>query len=156
MTYATIEDLQRRYPNETALVCADETTRLFDAARAQAAIDDASVEIRSILAARWSKADLERLDADGVATLRVYACDMALHRAALSSSRQTEPMRERYDAAIKRLEALAAGKGGLTFLGGGGAAGAGAGADTLPMTPGAVLGDGPPRVFSRRAFGGRS
>jgi len=153
MAYATIDDLERRYPNELALVCADETTRLVDPARAQAGLDDASIEIRSILAARYSRADLDRLDEDGAATLRVYACDMALYRAALSASRLTDPIRERYETAIKRLQAIAAGKGGLTFLGVGGAA-VGAGADTLPMSPGEALVDGPPRVFSRRAFGG--
>ena len=153
MAYATYQDLERRHPNELVLVAADETTRLVDPARVDAALDDASLEIRSILAARWSKADLERVDADGAEVLRVYCCDMALYRAALSSSRLTDAMRERYLAAIKRLEAMAAGKGGLSFLGVGGAAGDGVPA---PLSPGDVLIDVPPRVFSRRAFGGPS
>ncbi|QLP98513.1 MAG: DUF1320 family protein [Rhodoblastus sp.] len=151
MAYATVEELMARHPNEAALVAADETTRLADPTRLAHALEDASLEIRSILAARWSKADLERLDEDGAATLAVYACDIALYRAALSASRLTEEMRERAQAALKRLEGLAAGRGALTFLGVGGAAGE---ATEMVTSPGDVLVDGPPRVFSRRAYGG--
>ena len=115
--FATLADLQERHPQEVVLLGADETTGLLDEVRVVRALDDASVEARTILAARYSPAEIARIDDDGLAILRIYVMDIALYRAALSFSRLTDEIRERYQAAVKRLEAIAAGKGALSITG---------------------------------------
>lgn len=147
--YGTIADLAARFPNELALIAADEVTGLRDDVRIGHGLEDASIEIRAILAARYSAAELASLDAASLDVLRVYAMDIAFYRIALAFSRSTENIKERYDAAIKRLEAIAAGKGALTTTIGGG------GGDT----PAAELGQNevtievPERVFTRDRLG---
>lgn len=147
--YAALSDLTARYPQEVILLGADEVTGELDEARVTAALADASIEARAILQARYSVAELDRLDADGLSTLRVYVMDIALYRVALSFSRLTDEIRERYQAAIKRLEAIAAGKGALTFEGEA-AAGAEDGVET--SGGGAVLVSANP-FFPRRQGG---
>lgn len=115
--FATLADLQERHPQEVVLLGADETTGLLDEARVARALDDASIEARTILAARYSPAEIDRADTDGLAILRIYVMDIALYRVALSFSRLTDEIRERYQAAVKRLEAIAAGKGALSLAG---------------------------------------
>ena len=56
--YATIGDLEARYPHELTLLAADEQTGLRDDVRIGHALTDASIEIRAILNARYSPADL--------------------------------------------------------------------------------------------------
>lgn len=113
-TYATIADLEARFPSDLTLVAADETTGMRDDVRIGHGLDDASTEIRAILAARYSSAELASLDQTSLDVLRVYAIDIAFYRIALAFSRSTDNIKERYDQAIKRLEAIAAGKGALT------------------------------------------
>lgn len=112
--YATIADIEARFREQLTLVAADEQTGLRDDTRIEAGLGDASIEIRAILAARYSAADLSALDADSLALLKIYAIDIAFYRIALDFSRSTENIKERYDQAVKRLEAIAAGKGALT------------------------------------------
>lgn len=150
--FATYEEIEERHPRELAVLAADETTRLPDRARVDAALIDVSTEIRAILYARYSAADLDRLDADSRGALRLYAIDMALYRVALASSRVTDPVRERYETAVKRLQAIATGRGGLTMVGDG--------AD--PSDPDAASGSGaspsmpqvaaPERIFTRQRY----
>lgn len=112
--YATLSDLEARYPNELILLAADETTGVRDDIRIGHALEDASVEVRAILAARYSAAELSGLDQNSLDVLRVYTSDIALYRVAISFARSNEAIKERHDQAIKRLEAIAAGKGALT------------------------------------------
>ena len=81
--------------------------------------------------------------------LRVYSSDIALYRVALSFSRSTDTIKERYDQAIKRLEAIAAGKGALTTTGGAGGNSDGDG----EVGQNEVLVEGPERVFTRERLG---
>lgn len=145
--FATLADLQSRHPQELILLAADETTGLRDDARVTLALTDASIEVRAVLQARYTPAELGRLDSGSVEILRVYAMDVALYRIALAFSRQTEAIKERRDAAMRRLEAIAAGKGALTFEGdaGGGQSGDGS-------FGGAEI-DAPPRMFPGRTGG---
>ena len=151
--YATIADLEARFPSELTLLAADETTGLRDDVRIGHALDDASIEIRAILAARYSSTELAALDADSLSVLRVYASDIALYRVALSFSRSTDTIKERYDMAIKRLEAIACGKGALTGTGTGSTPGSGTGTDVGDIGQNEVVVVAPERVFTRDRLG---
>ena len=152
--FATLELLSQRYPSELVLLAADETTGLRDDARVTAALADASAEMRGILQARYTPADLERVDPTSAEILAVYAMDIALYRVALSFSRSSDRLKETRDNAIKRLEAIAAGKGGLTILGLGGAAPASpdTSIDVGDIGPNGVVIDAPERIFTRERF----
>ena len=144
--YATIADLEARFPNELALVAADETTGLRDDTRIERGILDASIEVRGILAGRYSLAELAGLDQDSLDLLRVYTTDIAFYRIALSFTRSTENIKERYDQAIKRLEAIASGKGALN---GGNTGGGGPADPTEDVGQNEVVLQAPERVFTR-------
>lgn len=149
--YATIADLEARYPAELALVAADEQTGLRDDIRISHGLSDASIEIRAILAARYAPADLAALDQPSLDVLRVYAMDIAFYRIALSFARSTDAIKERYDQAIKRLEAIAAGKGALTTtLNGSGDGASDTGGD---VGQNEVLVVAPERLFTRERLG---
>lgn len=148
--YATIADLEARYPAELALVAADEQTGLRDDIRIGHGLSDASIEIRAILAARYAPGDLAALDQPSLDVLRVYAMDIAFYRIALSFARSTDAIKERYDQAIKRLEAIAAGKGALTTT----LTGSGDGAsETGDVGQNEVLVVAPERLFTRERLG---
>ena len=111
--FAQTSDVQARFPAEAAILCADEQTRLPNWVRFDEALGDVSMEMRAILAARYSAGQLAAIDDDSAAVLRLFAIDMAMYRVALSFSRTTDQIKSRYDNAVKRLEALSAGKGAL-------------------------------------------
>lgn len=115
-TFATLADLETRYPRELLTLAADEDTGIRDDARIEAVLHDVTVEIRAILLARYSRADLGNLDEDGRDALRVFAMAMALYRVALSFSRSSERLEKGYADAVKRLEGIAAGKGALNTV----------------------------------------
>lgn len=117
--FAALGDLEARYPSELTLLAADETTGLRDDARIDLALDDATTEIIAILQARYSTADLANLDATSLTIVKVYCMDIALYRIALAFSRSSDTIKERYEATIKRLEAIASGKGALGLVGSG-------------------------------------
>ncbi|MBB3461982.1 gp436 family protein [Rhizobium sp. BK377] len=149
--FATIADLESRFPNDLALVAADEQTGVRDDVRIGLGLDDATTEIRAILAARYSAADLAALDESSLAVVKVYCIDIAFYRIALAFSRSTENIKERYDQAIKRLEAIASGKGALTTTN----TGAGSSpADTAgDVGQNEVIVEAPERVFTRERLG---
>lgn len=147
-TFATLQDLETRYPAELITLAADESTGVRDDDRIVAVLRDVTVEARAILLARYSRADLDRLDDDARDVLRVYAMAMALYRVALSFARSSERLKEGYDGAVKALQAIAAGKGKLGLTDDGGA--------PAPLPPGSdganngnVLVESAERVFSR-------
>lgn len=148
--FATRADLIERHPRDVALLCASEVTRLPDYDRVDAALVDVSTEVRAILARRYSPAQLDLIDDDSAGALKLFAMDMALYRIALSFGRQTEAIKERYEIAVKRLEAIAAGRGGLTFAQGAGAAGV----DPQASSPNSVMLEAPERQFTRERLGG--
>lgn len=150
--YANLSDLEARYPNELALLAADETTGIRADTRIGLALHDASNEMRAILQARYSPAELTAIDAASAAVLAIYCMDIALYRIALSFSRSSEMIKERYDAAVKRLEAISAGKGALSFEGGAGS-GSGAGPDVGSINQNEVVLVAPERMFTRSRLG---
>jgi len=144
--FATIEDVQNRYPGESALLCADEHSRLPDWARFDAALSDVSTEIRIILQARYTPTQLGQLDDASLSALRVFAVDMSMYRVAVSFARGSDILKSRYDMAIARLEGIASGKkGALTFTVGAPAV------DGVAPTPsaGEALVIAPERQFTR-------
>lgn len=150
--YAAIADLEARYPQELGLLAADENAGERDDARIGLALSDASREIRGILQARYSPSELASLDTESLGILSIYCMDIALYRIALSFSRTSEIIKERYDASIKRLEAIAAGKGALTFTGTpGGGGGDGPGSGSIGQNE--VVLTAPERIFTRERLG---
>jgi phage gp36-like protein len=147
--FATLADVLARYPSEATVLAADETTRVRDDARIAAALDDATAEIGAILAARYTRTELEGIDDDSRAVLRIYATDIALYRVALSLSRSNERIKERYDVAIARLQAIAKGAAALTFDGTGGTGAAGAGDPPSSESPNQTVVVGNERVMTR-------
>lgn len=148
-TFATIADLETRYPRELLILAADEDSGERDDVRVAAVLRDVTVEIRAILNARYSRQDLDRLDDDSRDVLRVFAMAMALYKVALSFSRSSERLEKGYADAIARLKDIAKGNGALTL------AGDAAGGST-PAAPGLagadngnVLVESNERVFSR-------
>jgi phage gp36-like protein len=114
--FATKDDVQARYPSDAALLCADETTREPDWARFDAALADVSMEIRIILQARYTSAQLNDLDAESLWRLKLFFDRHAMYRVAVTFARSTEEIKTRYDIAVTRLEGVASGKkGALTF-----------------------------------------
>lgn len=149
--YATIADMDARFRDQLTLVAADEQSGLRDDVRIDNCLIDASTEIRAILAARYSAADLSALDETSLAVLKLYCIDIAFYRIALDFSRSTENIKERYDQAVKRLEAIASGKGALGTV-----------TSTAPATEGVEVGDigqnevvlaAPERMFTRERLG---
>ncbi|WP_024277998.1 phage protein Gp36 family protein [Xanthobacter sp. 126] len=147
MTYATLADVLTRYPAEATVLAADEQTRQRSDVRIEASLVDAALEIRAVLTARYTPAELANLDADSRAVLSIYQIDIALYRVALSFGRSNERVKERYDAAIKRLEAIAAGKGALTFEGSSG--GVTQPGEPSSIGPGEPVVEAPERIFTR-------
>lgn len=153
-TFATLADLDTRYPRELLTLAADEDTGVRDDARIEATLRDVTVEIRAILLARYSRQDLDRLDEDGRDALRVFAMAMALYRVALSFSRSSDRLEKGYTDAVKRLEGIAAGRGALNTV-------ADAGGGDAPLAPGLdganngnVLVESNERMFTRNRLRG--
>jgi phage gp36-like protein len=151
--FATLEDIQERHPREIAVLAADEETRTVDPARVAAACTDASMEARSILAQRYTSADLAQASPESLGLLKLYTIDIALYRVALSFSRSTEQLKERYDTAVKRLTAIAGGKGALEILAGG-VSSSGEAPVTGPINPFETVIFSNERQFTRRRFAG--
>lgn len=151
-TFATLQDLQTRYPRELLTLAADEETGILDEARVDAVLRDVTVEIRSILLARYSRQDLDRLDDDARDVLRVYAMAMALYRVALSFSRSSERLEKGFADAVKSLQGIAAGKGALGVIGDD--AGSAPEPGTAGANNGVILVEGNERVFTRNRMRG--
>jgi phage gp36-like protein len=149
--FASLADLLDRHPEQLTLLAADEITGTRDDGRVERACEDASAEIRGILFARYSAADLAALDPDSAAILRVYAMDIALYRISVSFARTSEILKERYDASVARLTAIAKGAGGLVVLGSG--SGSGTDPGVGPISSGGVVIEAPERMFTRERFG---
>ena len=113
--YATLADVDARYPDELAQLAADRNTGIRDDARIDAALLDVSTEIDAILLARWRRDELARIDAPSLALLRSFAVRMSLHVVSLAFSRASEPVEKSYTAAKASLRDLVKGDGAITF-----------------------------------------
>ncbi len=150
--FATLAQLVARHPAELVVLAADETTGERDDVRIEASLSDASAEMRGILQARYTPADLDALDETSREILAVYAQDIALYRVALSFSRSTDRLKEAYENAIKRLEAIAAGKGGLVVSGSSSPSTPTNADEVGAIGPNGVVIDVPERIFTRERF----
>lgn len=148
--FATIADIEARHPAELLVLAADETTGLRDDARVEASIASATAVMLLILKGRYASSELARLDPESRDALKSLAIDITLYKVALSFARSTDRLEKGYETAIKRLEGLVAGKGGLSFEGSGGDGAAPASA----ASPNEVLIVAPERVFTRDRFRG--
>lgn len=146
MGFATYADLEARHPEELILLGADPASGEVDPERVDAAIADASAEMRTILKARYDATDFVRLDEDSLFALRLFCMDITFYRLALSHTRLTDEIRDRYSNAIKRLESIASGKAGLSFVSSGSDGDAGG---QEISSPNEVVIDVPDRVFTK-------
>ncbi|PZA12464.1 DUF1320 domain-containing protein [Rhodopseudomonas palustris] len=149
MAFATLSDVLARYPSEATVLAADETTRVRDDSRIEAALGDGTAEVRAILSARYTRDELERIDNDSREVLRIYTIDIALYRVALSFGRSNERVEKRYDVAIARLQAIAKGTAALTFDGPGGGGTGGAGEPAGAVSPNEAIVVANERVLTR-------
>ncbi|MEX3688861.1 gp436 family protein [Paraburkholderia sp. BR14263] len=106
MAYATSDDMVRRFGETEMIEITDrDLTGVVDAAVAGNALDDASAEIDTYLAGRYTLpfAGTPRFIAG-------LCCDIARYRLCIGETRMTEEINSRYKAAIRFLELAAAGK----------------------------------------------
>lgn len=151
--FATLNDIEQRYPAELITLAANEETGIQDDDRVQRALEDASSEVRGILKARYTMADLAKIDQDSAQLLKLYTIDITLYLVALSFSRSNERIEERYERSIKRLEKMTQGKGGLSFEGGGSDSGTDTDGGSV-ISPNEVIIDAPERLFTRNKMRG--
>jgi phage gp36-like protein len=104
MAYATLADLEAAFGSKEVLLLADrDRDQVADASVVARAGEDAEAEINSYLASRYV------LPLDPVpAQVRTLACDIARYRLDAANPRQAT--KDRYDAAVRTLRDLAAGK----------------------------------------------
>ncbi len=149
MSYATIADIEAAHPAQLVLLGADEVTGALDTVRVERAIEAAGADIHGILFRRYTASELDNLSAASRDILRTYAIDIALYRVALSFSRSSERVKDARDDALKRLEAIAAGAGGLTFDVSPGSGGVDDGVTGGTGSPNEALVVAPDRVMTR-------
>ncbi len=134
MTYATADDLITRFGKDELVQLTDRSTPpvyAVNTAVVAAALTDAADEINGYLLAKYQ---LPLVSVPSV--IKGCACDIARFR--LYADRATEEVRQRYDAAVKRLREISAGTFKLDVAG------------VEPAArPGVVLINGPERVFRR-------
>jgi phage gp36-like protein len=116
MAYAVLADLEAAFGAKEVLLLSDRNRdQIADADVVSRAIEDAEAEINSYLSARYV-VPLGPVPAQ----VRTLTCDIARYRLDAANPRQAT--KDRYDAAVRTLRDLAAGKaslGGATPAGGG-------------------------------------
>lgn len=109
MSYATVADLVLRYGEATITGLTDLSRQgKVDADVARQALDDAAAEIDGYLINRYTL-PLPMV----LRILTVYCCDIAVYRLCTGKRQLTEDIVHRYEAAVKYLQLVAAGKVGL-------------------------------------------
>lgn len=141
MAYATQAHIVVLYGDDALVVADRDGDGVADSAAVAAALDHASAEIDTHLAARYA------LPLPGVpAMLVAWCCDIALYRLALSAAVLSEESRRRYDDAIGALKRIAEGKAALVIP-----ADPDAPAPETPTdsSPRPIVTGGPERLFTR-------
>ncbi|OSI25065.1 gp436 family protein [Neisseria dumasiana] len=106
MSYAAVADLVARYGEATITGLTDLNRKgTVDADTAQQALDDAAAEIDGYLMNRYELPLPKPLR-----ILTVYCCDIAIYRLCTGKRQLTEDIAHRYEAAVKFLQLVAAGK----------------------------------------------
>ena len=109
MSYANVADLILRYGEATITGLTDmKRTGLVDNEVAQQGLDDAAAEINGYIAQRYLLPLPKPLR-----LLAIYCCDIAVYRLCTGKRQLTEDIVHRYEAAVKFLQLVAAGKVGL-------------------------------------------
>lgn len=138
MPYATQADIVTLYGADALVVADRDGDGLPDAAAVARALELASAEIDTHLAARY------RLPLPaGVPMLGQWCVDIALYRLAQTADVLSEEMRRRYEDALAALKRVAEGKAALVLPTDPEAP---EGADTSPRP---IVAGGPPRLFTR-------
>lgn len=133
MAYAVEQDIADRYGADALLVVADRDGDGFvDSDIVETALVDAGAEIDAYLTAKY---DLPLKDVPPVLTR--LSVDIALYRLSGDAGALTEERRQRYEDAIKLLEAISTGKASL-------------GLENPPASVGSVWSASKPRLFKRR------
>lgn len=112
-TYATPADLQARYSERDLRNLTDPDAQQFDAARAEAALADAAVEIDSYVGQRYllPLQNLQGEPLQGHAALLRCACDIAMYRlATLRPSDDIKDTRTRYEDVVRLLVRIVKGE----------------------------------------------
>src|SRR5579885_2918683 len=106
MSYATVADMQNRYPARDLIAISDPSNQSIQTAVIQQALNDASVEIDSYLESRF-----QLPLADPPAVLNLHCCTIAMYRLqSLRPLHDLEDARKRYDDAVQFLTQVAQGK----------------------------------------------
>jgi phage gp36-like protein len=145
--YATVQQVQERYPERDLRNITDPDGQVVDTTRIAQALDDASAEIEGYLERRYVLPLANALNEPVTsANLVRCACDIAVYR--LQTLRPTDDVkdaRQRYEDAIKFLKSLAAGESAVP--------GARLRADVASATPAQSAGlpqfGAPPSLFGR-------
>jgi len=107
MTYATASDMLRQFGQDEVLALTDpENTGAIDQGVLEGALIDASAEIDGYLAGRYKSLPLNPVPRNLVR----LCCNMARYHLTGTNRLETEKIKDRYDAAIRYLEFVAAGK----------------------------------------------
>jgi phage gp36-like protein len=141
MAYATQADIVTLYGDDALHVADRDGDGLADSAAVARALDHASAEIDTHIAARYALPL-----ASTPAMLTAWCVDIALYRLALTADVLSEEHRRRYDDALAALRRVAEGKAALVFP-----------ADPNPdpeaepedTSPRPIVAGGPERLFSR-------
>jgi len=107
MAYATASDMMRQFGETEVLALTDpENVGQIDQGVLAGALIDASAEIDSYLAGRYKNLPLNPVPRNLVR----LCCNMARYHLTGTNRLETEQIKDRYDAAIRYLEFVAAGK----------------------------------------------
>jgi len=107
MSYATPSDMMRQFGEAEVLALTDpENVGQIDQGVLQGALIDASAEIDSYLAGRYKNLPLSPVPRNLVR----LCCNMARYHLVGTNRLETEKIKDRYEAAIRYLEFVAAGK----------------------------------------------
>lgn len=136
MPYTTLQGLVDRFGSDAVVLASDRVgAGAADTAAVDQAVVDASDEIDSYLAARYT---LPLASVPGVLLERL-AADIALYRLSFDSGTLTDEKRRRYEDAVRLLQAIAKGTASL------GPAGS---SDAPPPAAGGARGEAPGRLFT--------
>ena len=136
MPYATAEQVTERHGADAVLLLTDrDGDGVADSGAIERALEDASAEIDTYLAAKY---DLPLSETPAVLTR--LAADIAIYRLAVSADRRIDEHRVRYDDAVKLLVRIAKGEASLGLA--------------SPGQPSRAWTQSRPRRFSRETMAG--
>ncbi|MEX3629862.1 MAG: phage protein Gp36 family protein [Burkholderia sp.] len=119
MSYATLADMQARFPERDLRAVTDENNQAIDPVRVQRALDDASAEIDGYLAMRYTLPLVDVVLLTPLATPAVLVracCDIAMYdMQTLRPLSDIKDARQRYEDCLKMLTLM--GRGDVQIIG---------------------------------------